>query len=54
MEAVSIFPNEGEVLFFPFSSFEIKDIKEMKINNEKNMKLDSEFKKQLFEYGLIN
>ena len=79
MEAVSLYPKEGEVLFFPFSCFEIKDIKEMKIYNEKIYEIrllylgnylkdiennnninfidnkipDSEFKKQLFEYGLI-
>jgi len=39
MEAVSIFPNEGGVLFFQFSSFEIKDIKEMKMNNEKKYEI---------------
>ena len=79
METVSLYPKEGEVLFFPFSCFEIKDIKEMKIYNEKIYEIrllylcnylkdiennnninfidnkipDSEFKKQLFEYGLI-
>ena len=79
MEAVSLYPNYGEVLFFPFSFFEIKDIKEMEIYNEKIYEIrllylgnylkdiennnninfidnkipDSEFKKQLFEYGLI-
>ena len=31
---VSFFPDEQEVLFFPFSSFEIKDIKEIQIENE--------------------
>ena len=34
IEKISYFPNEREVLFFPFSSFEIKEIKEEKINNE--------------------
>ena len=33
IEKISYYPKEKEVLFFPFSSFEIKDIKE--INNEK-------------------
>ena len=35
LKDVSIYPNEQEVLFFPFSSFEIKEIKEIKIGNEK-------------------
>ena len=35
IENISIYPNEKEVLFFPFSSFEIKDINERIYNNEK-------------------
>ena len=35
MEKLSFYSEEKEVLFFPFSSFEIKDIKETEINNEK-------------------
>ena len=35
IERLSFFPEEREVLFFPFSSFEIKDIKEVNFNNEK-------------------
>ena len=35
IEKISFFPDEKEVLFFPFSSFEIKDIKEIKIEGEK-------------------
>ena len=35
LEEISFFPSEKEVLFFPFSSFELKDIKEIKIGNEK-------------------
>ena len=34
IENISFFPNEKEVLFFPFSSFEIKDMEEQIINNE--------------------
>ena len=34
IEKLSFYPNEREVLFFPFSSFEIKEIKEKIINNE--------------------
>ena len=34
IEKISYYPNEREVLFFPFSSFEIKEIKEEIINNE--------------------
>ena len=34
IENISFIPNEKEVLFFPFSSFEIKDIKERKIEKE--------------------
>ena len=32
IEKISFFPNEKEVLFFPFSSFEIKNIKEINFN----------------------
>ena len=79
IENISYFPKEREVLFFPFSTFEIKNIKEIKINEEKvyeinllylgkylnefennkniikkeNQIPDSEFKKHLFEYGLV-
>ena len=35
IENISKYPNEREVLFFPFSSFEIKEIKELYMNNEK-------------------
>ena len=34
IEKLSYFPNEKEVLFFPFSSFEIKEVKEIFANNE--------------------
>ena len=80
IEKISYFPNEKEVLFFPFSSFEIKEIKDINIGKEKGyiIKLlylgkylkdiksnkniiiketkipDSEFKKQLIDFGLIN
>ena len=79
IEKISYMPNEREVLFFPFSSFEIKDIKETKIGNENGYEIkllylgkylkdiendkniivnenkipDTEFKKQLYETGLI-
>ena len=79
LEKVSFYPNEKEVLFLPFSSFEIKDIKEISteneikyeiklsyltkylkdIKNDKNLitneiKIpDSEFKKQLIDFGII-
>ena len=39
IEKISFFPNEREVLFFPFSSFEIKDIKEINIENEKGYEI---------------
>ena len=35
IEKISFFPNEREVLFYPFSSFEIKDIKEVKLKGGK-------------------
>ena len=35
IEKISFFPNEKEVLFFPFSSFEIKNINEIYLKNEK-------------------
>ena len=35
IEKISFYPNEKEVLFFPFSSFEIKSIQIIKLNNEK-------------------
>ena len=79
LENLSFFPGEKEVLFFPFSSFEIKDIKEIEfggeagyeirllylgkylkdIENDPNIIMDendipdSEFKKQLIDFGLI-
>ena len=34
IESISYFPSEKEVLFFPFSSFEIKDINEVIVNSE--------------------
>ena len=34
IEKISFYPNEREVLFFPFSSFEIKNIREINLNNE--------------------
>ena len=80
IEKISFIPEEREVLFFPFSSFEIKEIREVIIYGEKiyeikllylgkylkeiegdksltingvNIPDDSEFKKQLCEFGLI-
>ena len=35
LESISVYPLEKEVLFFPFSAFEIKELKEISINNEK-------------------
>jgi len=35
IEHISLFPHEKEVLFFPFSSFEIRDIKEKNIKGQK-------------------
>ena len=40
IEKISYFPKEQEVLFFPFSSFEIKDIKEAKIEGEKGYEIN--------------
>ena len=37
---ISVFPIEREVLFFPFSSFEIKNIKETFVNNEKRYEIE--------------
>ena len=80
IEKISYFSYEQEVLFFPFSSFEIKELKEINIGIEKRyeMKLlylgkylkdieddknitvseniipDSEFKRQLSGFGLVN
>ena len=79
LENISFFPDEKEVLFFPFSSFEIKEIKKIEningnkfiirllylgkyINefqkeniNEKDLILsNSEFKKEIIQFGLIN
>ena len=78
LENVSFFPDEKEVLFFPFSSFEIKEIKTSITNNEniyiinllylgkyiKEFKEEnifkkdiiipnSEFKKDIIQFGLI-
>ena len=35
LEKISYFPNEREILFVPFTSFEIKEIKEINLGNEK-------------------
>ena len=35
IEKISFYPNEKEVLFFPFSSFEINNINEINMGNEK-------------------
>ena len=40
IENISFFPEDKEVLFFPFSSFEIKDIKEININSDKVYEID--------------
>ena len=79
LENLSYFPGEKEVLFFPFSSFEIKDIKGIELGGEAGYEIrllylgkylkdiendpniimdendipDSEFKKQLIDFGLI-
>ena len=79
LENLSFFPGEKEVLFFPFSSFEIKDIKGIELGGEEGYEIrllylgkylkdiendpniimdendipDSEFKKQLIDFGLI-
>ena len=80
IEKISFIPEEKEVLFFPFSSFEIKEIKEVNIRGEFRYEIkllylgkyfkeiekdgydddkkdhhipDSEFKKQIIEFGLI-
>ena len=39
LEKISFYPSEREVLFFPFSSFEIKDIQEIFVNNEKRYQI---------------
>ena len=47
---ISLFPTEREVLFFPFSSFEIKNINERIVNNEKRYEIQlsylGKYKKQ--------
>ena len=39
IEKILYYPNEKEVLFFPFSSFEIKDIQNINIENEKGYEI---------------
>jgi len=39
IEKISYYPNEKEVLFFPFLSFEIKDIQNINIENEKEYEI---------------
>ena len=39
IEKISYYPKEGEVLFFPFSSFEIKEKKEIEIESEKGYEI---------------
>ena len=79
IEELALIKDEREILFFPFSSFEVKKIKEINIDKEKGYEIhllylgkylkeiendknitineiklpDSEFKKQLTEFGLI-
>ena len=79
IENISIFASEKEVLFFPFSSFGIENIKKTNIGKEQGYKInliylgkyfkdilndenliskenkipDSEFKKQIDDFGLI-
>ena len=71
IEKISYIPKEKEVLFFPFSSFEIKEIKEdnnryemylkylgkylkeLEKNEDDNIIPNSEFQKQMIEFGLI-
>ena len=43
LENISFFPFEKEVLFFPFSSFEIKGLKEEIIDNENIYKLNLQY-----------
>ena len=40
MEKISSYESEKEVLFFPFSSFIIKDIKEISFNDKKIYKIN--------------
>ena len=40
IENISFYPEEKEVLFFPFSSFEIKNIKEIKFENDNGYQID--------------
>ena len=39
IEKISFYPNEKEVLFFPFSAFEIKEIEEIYIDDEKGYQI---------------
>ena len=39
IESISFYPSEREVLFFPFSSFEIKDINDIIIGDEKGYEI---------------
>ena len=80
IEKISYFSDQKEVLFFPFSPFEVRNIKKVYLNrediyeikllyldryldfieNDKNLIMegedlpDSEFKRQICDYGLIN
>ena len=40
IENIAFIPKEREVLFFPFSSFEVKDLKEITIGKEKGYEID--------------
>ena len=40
IEKIAFIPKEREVLFFPFSSFEVKDLKEITIGKEKGYEID--------------
>ena len=58
IEKISFYPDEREVLFFPFSSFEINGVKEVNLENEKiyeiNLSYLSKYLKDIKKDNTLN
>ena len=50
IESLSYFPNQKEVLFFPFSVFEISSIKEIKVSKEGLYEIKLQFLRRFKKY----
>ena len=58
IEEISYFPNEREVLFFPYSSFEIKEVNQINIGGEKGYEIKllylDKYLKEIENNNIIN